>query len=54
MAKSCGNSAPLSGLRRSVFVIDGHGRLHRKHVTAIGATYPPTVTPSTHLAGLTG
>ncbi|MGW4781550.1 redoxin domain-containing protein [Streptomyces filamentosus] len=54
VAKSFGNSAPLIGLRRSVFIINGCGRLHRKHVTAVGAAYPPTVTPSTRLAGLTG
>ncbi|GHJ98180.1 peroxiredoxin [Streptomyces sp. NE5-10] len=54
VAKSFGISAPLIGLRRSVFIINGHGRLHWKHVTAIGAGYPPAVTLSTHLAGLTG
>ncbi|MEU9852696.1 peroxiredoxin [Streptomyces sp. NPDC047974] len=54
VAKSFGISAPLIGLRRSVFIVNGHGRLHWKHVTAIGASYPPVVTLSTHLAGLTG
>ncbi|MFB6900573.1 peroxiredoxin [Streptomyces hydrogenans] len=54
VAKSFGISAPLIGLRRSVFIINGQGRLHWKHVTAIGASYPPAVTLSTHLAGLTG
>ncbi|WP_282697887.1 peroxiredoxin [Streptomyces sp. CC208A] len=54
VAKSFGISAPLIGLRRSVFIINGHGRLHWKHVTAVGATYPPAVTLRTQLAGLTG
>ncbi|GGR70567.1 hypothetical protein GCM10010282_73700 [Streptomyces roseolus] len=54
VAKSFGISAPLIGLRRSVFIINGHGRLHWKHVAAPGATYPLAVTLSTHLAGLTG
>ncbi|MFF8414588.1 peroxiredoxin [Streptomyces omiyaensis] len=54
VAKSFGISAPLIGLRRSVFIINGNGRLHWKHVTAVGATYPPAVTLSTQLAGLTG
>ncbi|MFH8259274.1 peroxiredoxin [Streptomyces roseolus] len=52
VAKSFGISAPLVGLRRSVFIINGHGRLHWKHVTAVGATYPPAITLSTQLAGL--
>ncbi|MFD6347468.1 peroxiredoxin [Streptomyces roseolus] len=54
VAKSFGISAPLIALHRSVFITDGHGRLHWKHVTAPGATCPPAVTLSTRLAGLTG
>ncbi|MFJ4880742.1 peroxiredoxin [Streptomyces sp. NPDC088745] len=54
VAKSFGIGAPLIGLRRSVFIIDGHGRLRWKHVTAVGATYPRPDTLSARLAGLTG
>ncbi|MGW7455600.1 peroxiredoxin [Streptomyces sp. NPDC054787] len=53
VAKSFGITAPLIGLRRSVFIIDPHGRLHWKHVTAVGATYPPAATLSAQLAALT-
>ncbi|MFD6075813.1 hypothetical protein ACFWG5_09570 [Streptomyces hydrogenans] len=53
VAKSFGIGAPVIGLRRAVFVIDRHGRLHWKHVTAVGATYPPAAALVAQLAGLT-
>ncbi|GHB67844.1 hypothetical protein GCM10010347_42450 [Streptomyces cirratus] len=52
VAKSFGITAPLIGLRRSVFVVDGGGRLHRKHVTAVGAASPPHATVAAQLATL--
>ncbi|MFE3560529.1 peroxiredoxin [Streptomyces sp. NPDC059193] len=52
VAKSFGITAPLIGLRRSVFIITAHGRLHWKHVTALGATYPPTADLTAQLATL--
>ncbi|MFD7557374.1 MULTISPECIES: peroxiredoxin [unclassified Streptomyces] len=54
VAKSFGITAPLIGLRRSVFIVDSTGRLHWKHVTAVGATYPPAGTLKVQLARLTG
>lgn len=54
VAKAFGITAPLIGLRRSVFIINGGGRLHWKHITAVGATYPPPATLAARLAGLTG
>ncbi|MEV7617130.1 peroxiredoxin [Streptomyces sp. NPDC089799] len=54
VAKSFGITAPLIGLRRSVFIVDRQGRLHWKHVTAVGATYPPAATLAERLATLTG
>ncbi|MFE5773320.1 peroxiredoxin [Streptomyces sp. NPDC056485] len=52
VAKSFGITAPLIGLRRAVFILTGTGRLHWKHVTAVGATYPPATTLTTQLAKL--
>ncbi|MFD0344747.1 peroxiredoxin family protein [Streptomyces sp. NPDC127117] len=54
VAKSFGTTAPLIGLLRSVFIIDRAGRLCWKHVTAVGATYPPSTTLHAQLADLTG
>ncbi|MEV6678579.1 peroxiredoxin [Streptomyces erythrochromogenes] len=53
VARSFGIAAPLIGLRRSVFIIDSDSRLHWKHVTAVGATYPPATTLNAHLDRLT-
>ncbi|MFE3122626.1 hypothetical protein ACFXHD_04320 [Streptomyces hydrogenans] len=53
VAKSFCIGAPVIGQRRAVFVIDRHGRLHWKHVTAVGATYPPAAALVAQLAGLT-
>ncbi|MEU6314758.1 peroxiredoxin [Streptomyces sp. NPDC047014] len=52
VARSFGITAPLIGLRRSVFIIDAEGRLHWKHVTAVGATFPPATTLAAQLATL--
>ncbi|KMO94563.1 peroxiredoxin [Streptomyces roseus] len=53
VAQSFGITAPLIGLRRAVFILTATGRLHWKHVTAVGATYPPATTLSAQLATLT-
>ncbi|AKL68970.1 peroxiredoxin [Streptomyces sp. Mg1] len=53
VAKSFGITAPLIGLRRSVFIVNGAGRLHWKHVTALGATYPPPAALAAQLSALT-
>ncbi|MFJ1567903.1 peroxiredoxin [Streptomyces erythrochromogenes] len=52
VARSFGITAPLIGLRRSVFIIDAGGRLHWKHVTAVGATFPPAAALASQLATL--
>ncbi|MFE5620575.1 peroxiredoxin [Streptomyces virginiae] len=52
VAKSFGIAAPLIGLRRAVFILDATGRLHWKHVTAVGATYPPATTLTAQLVRL--
>ncbi|MFE5558368.1 peroxiredoxin [Streptomyces sp. NPDC056544] len=52
VARSLGITAPLIGLRRSVFIIDADGRLHWKHVTAVGATFPPAAALASQLAAL--
>ncbi|MEV6683267.1 peroxiredoxin [Streptomyces erythrochromogenes] len=52
VARSFGITAPLIGLRRSVFIIDAAGRLHWKHVTAVGATFPPAAVLASQLATL--
>ncbi|MFJ6479544.1 MULTISPECIES: peroxiredoxin [unclassified Streptomyces] len=52
VARSFGITAPLIGLRRSVFIIDADGRLHWKHVTALGATFPPAAALASQLATL--
>ncbi|MFJ6016472.1 peroxiredoxin [Streptomyces sp. NPDC092952] len=52
VAKAFGITAPLIGLRRAVFIITATGRLHWKHVTALGATYPPATTLTAQLAEL--
>jgi thioredoxin-dependent peroxiredoxin len=43
-----------SGLRRSVFVIDGDGVLRWKHVTLVGLTFPKAETITAQLAALAG
>ena len=48
-----GLTAPVVGLRRSVFVIDASGVLRWKHVTLVGLTYPAASTISAQLAALT-
>ncbi|MGV9316696.1 peroxiredoxin [Streptomyces sp. NPDC003691] len=53
VAKSFGITAPLIGLRRAVFIIDSSSQLHWKHVTAVGATYPPATVLSAQLVRLT-
>ncbi|MFI8341969.1 peroxiredoxin [Streptomyces sp. NPDC085639] len=53
VAKSFGITAPLIGLRRAVFILTPAGRVHWKHVTAVGATYPPAATLTAQLAELT-
>ncbi|MFF7442101.1 peroxiredoxin [Streptomyces sp. NPDC008122] len=53
VAKSFGITAPLIGLRRAVFILTSTGRLHWKHVTAVGATYPPATMLTAQLAKLT-
>ncbi|MFJ2900443.1 hypothetical protein ACIO87_36935 [Streptomyces sp. NPDC087218] len=53
MAKSFGITAPLSGLRRAVFILTATGRPHWKHVTAVGATCPPAATLTAQLARMT-
>ncbi|MFF7300733.1 redoxin domain-containing protein [Streptomyces sp. NPDC008265] len=50
VAKAFGITAPLIGLRRAVFILTASGRLHWKHVTAVGATYPPATTLTAQLA----
>ncbi|AZM93559.1 MULTISPECIES: peroxiredoxin [Streptomyces] len=52
VAKSFGITAPLIGLRRAVFILTATGRVHWKHVTAVGATYPPATTLTAQLAAL--
>ncbi|MER7765095.1 peroxiredoxin [Streptomyces sp. NPDC097619] len=52
VARAFGISAPLIGLRRSVFIIAPDGRLHWKHVTTVGATFPKPALLSEHLATL--
>ncbi|MFE3582614.1 peroxiredoxin [Streptomyces vinaceus] len=52
VAKAFGIAAPLIGLRRAVFILTATGRLHWKHVTAVGATYPPAATLTAQLARL--
>ncbi|MEU9321424.1 redoxin domain-containing protein [Streptomyces sp. NPDC048295] len=53
VAKSFGITAPLIGVRRAVFILTGTGRPHWKHVTAVGATYPPATALAAQLARLT-
>lgn len=53
VAKSFGITAPVIGLRRAVFIIDRHGRLHWKHVTAVGAAHPSAAALISQLARLT-
>ncbi|MEU0395744.1 hypothetical protein ABZ208_23765 [Streptomyces sp. NPDC006208] len=50
--KVVGITAPLIGIRCSVFIITTDGRLHWKHVTAVGATYPPAAALDSQLATL--
>lgn len=52
VARSLGITAPLIGLRRSVFIINSAGRLHWKNVTAVGATYPRASTLAAQLTTL--
>ncbi|MFD8637675.1 peroxiredoxin [Streptomyces sp. NPDC059533] len=52
VARAFGITAPLIGLRRAVFILTATGRLHWKHVTAVGATYPPAATLAAQLARL--
>ncbi|WP_405445456.1 peroxiredoxin [Streptomyces erythrochromogenes] len=52
VARSFGITVPVIGLRRSVFIIDADGRLHWKHVTAVGATFPPAAALASQLATL--
>ncbi|MFE7183991.1 peroxiredoxin [Streptomyces erythrochromogenes] len=52
VARSFGITVPVIGLRRSVFIIDAGGRLHWKHVTALGATFPPAAALASQLATL--
>ncbi|MEU8776540.1 peroxiredoxin [Streptomyces sp. NPDC048606] len=52
VARAFGITAPLIGLRRAVFILTATGRLHWKHVTAVGATYPPATTLTAQLARL--
>ncbi|WP_405427528.1 peroxiredoxin [Streptomyces erythrochromogenes] len=52
VARSFGITVPVIGLRRSVFIIDAGGRLHWKHVTALGATFPPAAALASQLAAL--
>ncbi|MFJ3921598.1 peroxiredoxin [Streptomyces sp. NPDC090022] len=54
VAKSFGITAPLIGVRRAVFILTATGRLHWKHVTAVGATYPPAAILTAQLARLAG
>lgn len=53
VAKTFRITAPLIGLRGAVFILTATDRLHWKHVTAVGATYPPAATLTAQLARLT-
>ncbi|MEV6572352.1 peroxiredoxin [Streptomyces sp. NPDC051577] len=52
VARAFGITAPLIGLRRAVFIIAPDGVLHWKHVTAVGATFPPADTIGEQLSRL--
>ncbi|WP_424215920.1 peroxiredoxin (plasmid) [Streptomyces sp. BI20] len=52
VAKGLGITAPLIGVRRSVFIVDAEGRLAWRHVTAVGLTYPKPEVIAARLAAL--